>query len=675
MSLIITSSSQQEYKKKGKVNGITNPSSFSNFFSSPLKVEKDSEVALVSLKCNRDNDTITIEDDDGIFVYWGEEEPDNIDEATGGWQRPTAVDDVSSPIRILLEKGDYYPATFVAHLKDRLEKILLPTFRELASINVTQKLDDNNELEGFNIQFIQVGNGSGLTNKPTSTEFGAFIDATTETNLYNIETFGTTYHTDVFTASASGSSVKIEKIDPGGATGQYCDVIGRSHPLSQVNGKCEFSFNASTGQGYTIGLIRSQGASVGVEDENKNFACIGGMSDILNPVYGDDVKVPIGYGDDDGPPLLWDVAFNWVSGEDGQVIHLVTEDTATIDDIRYKIDTVTTAFTPTNASLEAGYWEGVLFEVSGETVKISLKQTGKATYDVLVTGLSTAYGTRVKPLGLTCNQLYPKIYIDRFTTGWVTLDKWTGHSAEAYYDRSYYGYQSLLEELQNLPESGGIGKLGGLYGMIYNAIDKSIIYADGNDSQDSLYTYKGLLTSSAGIANKWSLLTGNFEDIASPVDEVQGGLYFNRYEQALSLNNTDKIQELLGMPELMDQTTYGVSASGSHDSDITFTSTKLSDNYVKSSMFVRLKNQALNSYNANMRSISNIIYSAPRFDAQGNTKGLLFFEPHERVYVKMNNPTELILNSLDLDLVDVNERVLTDLTGNTLIVLHIRKSE
>ena len=670
MSLIITSSSQQEYKKKGKVNGITNPSSFSNFFSSPLKVEKDSEVALVSLKCNRDNDTITIEDDDGIFVYWGEEEPDNIDEATGGWQRPTAVDDVSSPIRILLEKGDYYPATFVAHLKDRLEKVLLPTFRELASINVTQKLDDNSELEGFNIQFIQVGNGSGLTNKPTSAEFGAFIDATTETNLYKIDTFGTTYHTDEFTASASGSSVKIEKIDPGGATGVYCDVIGRSHPLSQVNGKCEFSFNASKGQGYTIGLIRSQGALVG--DENKNFACIGGMSDILKPVLGDDVVPPLGYEEEDAPPMLWDVAFNWVSGEDGQVVHLVTEDTPTDDDIKYKMDTVTMATTPTNASLEAGYWNKVIFEVTGENIKISLGISGSSATTTLVTGLSTAYGTRVKPLGLTCNQLYPKIHIED-ATGWVTLDKWTGHSAEAYYDRSYYGYQSLLEELQNIPESGGIGKLGGFYGMIYNAIDKSIIYADGNDSQDSLYTYKGLLTSSAGIANKWSLLTGNFEDIASPVDEVQGGLYFNRYEQALSLNNTDKIQELLGMPELMDETTYGVSAS--NDSDITFTSTKLSDNYVKSTMFVRLKNQALNSYNANMRSISNIIYSAPRFDAQGNTKGLLFFEPHERVYVKMNNPTELILNSLDLDLVDVNERVLTDLTGNTLIVLHIRKSE
>lgn len=191
----------------------------------------------------------------------------------------------------------------------------------------------------------------------------------------------------------------------------------------------------------------------------------------------------------------------------------------------------------------------------------------------------------------------------------------------------------------------------------------------------TLSTYKGLLTSSAGIANKWSLLTGNFEDISLPVDGARGGLYFNRYEQALTLNDTDKIQNLLGMPEIMDETTFGVSASGTHGADITFTSTTLTDNYIKSSMFVRLKNQALNSYNANMRSISNIIYSAPRFDAQGNTKGLLFFEPHERVYVKMNNPTELILNSLDIDIVDVNEKVLNDLVGNTLVILHIRKSK
>lgn len=670
MSLIVTSSSQDEYKKSGKVNGITDPSSFSNFFSSPLKIEKDSEVALVSFKCNRDNDKIVIEEDDGIFVYWGEEKPENIDEATGGWQRPTEVDDVSTPIRILLEEGEYISESFASHLKDRMEKILLPTFRELDTISVTEKLDANDELEGFNIQFVQVGNGASFSDKADVADFGAFIDADTETTLYNSDTLATSFHTDQFTASASGSAVKITAVDSGGATGDICDVIGRAHPLSQVNGSCLFKFNASADEGYTIGLIRSQGASIG--GVNKNFAGVGGMSGLVNPVYSDTVKLPLGYVEDDGPPMVWDVAFNWVSGEDGQVVHLVTEDTSTVNNIKYKMDTVTTVFTPTNASLESGLWEGVVFEVTGETVKISLKQTGKAVYDVLVTGLSTAYGTRVKPLGLTCNQLYPKISVET-QTGWVTLESWTGHSAEAYYDRSYYGYQSFLEETGEQPPEGGIGKHGSIYGKTYNAIDKSIIYADGNDSQGSLYTYKGILTANSGIANKWSLLTGNFEDIALPVDGARGGLYFNRYEQALTLNNTDKIQNLLGMPEIMDETTFGVSAS--HGADITFTSTTLTDNYIKSSMFVRLKNQALNSYNANMRSISNIIYSAPRFDAQGNTKGLLFFEPHERVYVKMNNPTELILNSLDIDIVDVNEKVLNDLVGNTLVILHIRKSK
>ena len=668
MSLIITSSSQDEYRKNGKVSGITDPASFQNYFSSPLKIEKDSEVALVSLKCNRDDDTIVIEEGDGIFVYWGEEEPENIDEATGGWQRPTEVDDVSTPIRILLEKGNYIASSFRKHLQDRLEKVLLPTFRELSSITVAEKLDADNELEGFSIQFVQVGNGASFTDKPTAEEFGAFIDADTELNLYNDRKSPQSFFTDKFTASASGTSVKI---DPTNfyATGQYCDVIGRSHPISLTHGKCQFSFNASTDEGYTIGLIRSQGALV--SGENKNFACIGGMNGLLRPLYDDSVKLPAGYQDENAPPLLFDVAFNWVSGQDAQVVHLVTEDTSTIGNIKYKMDTVTTAFTPTNASLSAGYWDKVIFETTGENLKISLGISGSSTTQTLVSGLSTAYGTRVKPLGLTCNQLYPKIQIET-ETGWVTLDSWTGHSAEAYYDRSYYGYQSLLEELQDIPPAGGLGKNGSVYGKVYNAIDKSIIYANGNDSQGGLYTYKGTLSGNKGVENKWSLLTGNFEDIVQPLDGVRGGLYFNRYEQAITLNDTDKIQNLLGMPEIMDETTYGVSANGG--ADITFTSTKLTDNYVKSSMFVRLKNQALNSYNANMRSISNIIYSAPRFDAQGNTKGLLFFEPHERVYVKMNNVNDLILNSLDIDIVDVNEKVLTDLVGNTLITLHIRKS-
>ena len=61
--------------------------------------------------------------------------------------------------------------------------------------------------------------------------------------------------------------------------------------------------------------------------------------------------------------------------------------------------------------------------------------------------------------------------------------------------------------------------------------------------------------------------------------------------------------------------------------------------------------------------------------SKGNSDGLMFYEPSERVYVKFNNVAPFVLNSLELDIVDVNERVIEDLMGNTLITLHIRKSK
>ena len=180
------------------------------------------------------------------------------------------------------------------------------------------------------------------------------------------------------------------------------------------------------------------------------------------------------------------------------------------------------------------------------------------------------------------------------------------------------------------------------------------------------YTYKGELTSNKGIDNKWVLMTGDFE-----AHEFE---YFNVGTQKETLTDEGRLQGILGFQKsVMTQTDFATSADSG--ADISFESEILPSFVPTSSLFVRLKNQALNSYNANKQSISNIIYSCPRFDAQGNTGGLLFFEPSERVYVKMNNPTELVVNSLEIDIVDVNEQIVDSLIGNTLVVLHIRKSK
>ena len=78
MSLVITSSSQKEYDTTSVIEGgIQKPSSFQNFLNSPLTLDMDTEVAVVSVKCNRDRNTITIVSNEGFYLYWGQAEPDN----------------------------------------------------------------------------------------------------------------------------------------------------------------------------------------------------------------------------------------------------------------------------------------------------------------------------------------------------------------------------------------------------------------------------------------------------------------------------------------------------------------------------------------------------------------------------------------------------------------------
>ena len=72
---------------------------------------------------------------------------------------------------------------------------------------------------------------------------------------------------------------------------------------------------------------------------------------------------------------------------------------------------------------------------------------------------------------------------------------------------------------------------------------------------------------------------------------------------------------------------------------------------------------------------SQILYALPRFDNGGNEVGTgLFFEPHERIYVKLNNTTELVVTDLSVDVVNENETLARGLVGKTVVTFHIRKS-
>lgn len=92
------------------------------------------------------------------------------------------------------------------------------------------------------------------------------------------------------------------------------------------------------------------------------------------------------------------------------------------------------------------------------------------------------------------------------------------------------------------------------------------------------------------------------------------------------------------------------------------------------SLFIRLNNFTQNSVNARQGTNSKIVAHLPRFDNSGNETGGLYFEPHEKTYLALNNTDELLINSFDVDIVYDNETLCTALTGKTIVCFHIRKS-
>ena len=116
-----------------------------------------------------------------------------------------------------------------------------------------------------------------------------------------------------------------------------------------------------------------------------------------------------------------------------------------------------------------------------------------------------------------------------------------------------------------------------------------------------------------------------------------------------------------------------IEPTSSSGTDSIFTSATIPNMKSRTSLFVRVNNLGFNSYNAGTGSTSKILYSVPRFSNNGEESGGgLYFEPNERTYLPINNPADLYINEFSLDFVNENETLATDLTGKSVVILHIR---
>ena len=127
---------------------------------------------------------------------------------------------------------------------------------------------------------------------------------------------------------------------------------------------------------------------------------------------------------------------------------------------------------------------------------------------------------------------------------------------------------------------------------------------------------------------------------------------------------------LLGASAVVDTNSAGIKLH-----QIKYSSQFKPNDISSESGFVRVRNLTQDSYNFAKGHSSKILYHIPRFDNAGNDTGALYLEPHERTYLKLNNSAPFNINNIDVDMVDIRDRLIKNLTGQTIVAFHIRPAK
>ena len=89
-------------------------------------------------------------------------------------------------------------------------------------------------------------------------------------------------------------------------------------------------------------------------------------------------------------------------------------------------------------------------------------------------------------------------------------------------------------------------------------------------------------------------------------------------------------------------------------------------------LFLKCSSLTHQSYNFCKGLPSKILWSLPRFSNSGATTGPLYFQQAHPIYLALRNSAPLVINDLRIEFVDKDERVVSDLGGESVVVLHFK---
>jgi len=614
MSLVITSSSQDDsYDFVGNLN-VENAYSYQNYFKTPIKLKPNSQVGVESIKVERAT-TIDMNDEDKLSLYIGKE---LTSESTNLLSYPIHLNLGQNLLNVMdtfRPRGNIETNLSRVEGATRLQNILNegllhPAFHNSANVTINRD-SSTNLFKGYNIAISQV-NGSIVTNRISS----SFVPAMPETDAVNFD-----YNTNTFTRQAPTDTGET-------LSDNVCCGIAIDKPLLNSGGVIVFDISSvsASDEAWVVGISRSVRAVFGqnIPPYYDDHAATSGFCDYF--VKWDGFELNVGY-----------MAADVTNLADGELFYF--------DDVIYyhedgDIDAKITSLSK---------YSKIKFHIMNEELQILIYDTDEGDYMSLVDrGNSTDKDKNVKPTNQNLWSMFPYIQLLKQNTE-IIIEEQSGLNHSSDYDPSINNWYTMATEPMNeelLPV------------VCWNLQDQWVKAMDtlaiNDPDQPDTYTPLGL-NASGGVNYKIVLLLG------------QNRIYNNSPFDGFVPNTNQKLG--FGLSSIIDQTTFG-SASGL---TVTFTSLEKPASLSTRSFFVRLNTTTQDSFNGAISGISKILAHFPTTDSSGRDEGILFFQKPEIIYLDLNNTTELSLQDLKIDLVHINEQFATSFLGNTVVVLHFRE--
>jgi hypothetical protein len=644
MSLVITSNTPKNDVNE-PTQGINLPYSYTNHLQGTLKIPPQSQIAVQSVKFNKTGNIQLNKFNTQFGFYHGRDPQSTNWDLDEDFEDEKRRDDVCNnsllvPTYILpkdeADKNFSYNTTQIAIELEKAWKkaIYHPNLLENASsgINPGPKVIAlrNASEQGFSGWEFQLWNGSDVPK-----------DALPEENISSLwinAYFGET--------PPSYSAPTIQNTD----AVDYQAFIGTEFPLSLVNGSfnCSFGTHRSVaGKGFAysefaIGLTRACNTSADNKEDlpgwfidRDNF----GFSSTVNSIGVDFWDWCMASVYDAGESKHAVKVFHNVNGGNE---HGINDGNTEMIEVDYNDGTY--------LYLENTESTNVVFNIQNERVKIFLEKSGGGTDYTLVNGADTggAGGTtnasNTKPTCPSTRYLYPKMLMKPLKTFYIKSFNGVNVLNHTYSDDNYIDLWSQAKSIGN----DLLGWCRFLDTNITAPVDKSTTNFKILNDQYGLTT--------AGDGDR---IIGNFHIVSAPDTDV--------YVMGQTLN-ANKLLGFEGNTNTEPETLY----STAEPNILEWTSNQVPALTSTESMFVRLKNMTFDSANFSNSAMSKILYHIPTFDNSGNDVGALHLEPNEMVYLDLNNPNEVNLSTMEVDLVYNDETLATGVEGKTVVVFHIR---